>query len=411
MAYKEIVTKAVIGKGKKKYKDSYKIEVSDKPSTILGCWIINHNFSGKKINDKVIIDGSFDVNIWYSYDNDTKTNVLNKKISYSNEEKINLGDKEVINEEIIVRSLKQPTCISAKENGNEIENNNDINEEYTTQTHSPIKKTLFFLAGLLFLCLLFGASWYYWPMITKKILDTTSRKEYILCPELVNVAKRINDNAPMKDTNGYTVISATYKDDLFIYRFIVDDSLELYSKIAKHLPEFKENLIIGIQLSTGEERDRYYDFAEYGVTIKSIFECKVSKETYSFSVSPEEISDALNTDITPYDRIKHLTKTQQKGLPSAIMEGVIVQEITIEEDHIYMKIGIDESDIDFEMLTNNKNEFGEDWIGWFSEQNKFYLSLVADADMGVYFYFYGMVTHYNMTIELSPKEVKLLTLK
>ena len=121
MAYKEIVTKAVIGKGKKKYKDSYKIDVSDKPSTILGCWIINHNFSGKKINDKVIIDGSFDVNIWYSYDNDTKTNVLNKKISYSNEEKINLGDKEVINEEIIVRSLKQPTCISAKENGNEID--------------------------------------------------------------------------------------------------------------------------------------------------------------------------------------------------------------------------------------------------------------------------------------------------
>ena len=308
-------------------------------------------------------------------------------------------------------SCEQIITEEDKENGNEIENNNDINEEYTTQTHSPIKKTLFFLAGLLFLCLLFGASWYYWPMITKKILDTTSRKEYILCPELVNVAKRINDNAPMKDTNGYTVISATYKDDLFIYRFIVDDSLELYSKIAKHLPEFKENLIIGIQLSTGEERDRYYDFAEYGVTIKSIFECKVSKETYSFSVSPEEISDALNTDITPYDRIKHLTKTQQKGLPSAIMEGVIVQEITIEEDHIYMKIGIDESDIDFEMLTNNKNEFGEDWIGWFSEQNKFYLSLVADADMGVYFYFYGMVTHYNMTIELSPKEVKLLTLK
>jgi len=121
MAYKEIVTKAVIGKGKKKYKDSYKIDVNEKPSTVLGCWIINHNFSGKKVNDKIIIDGSYDVNIWYSYDNDTKTNVINKKITYSNEEKINLGDKEVINEDIIVRSLKQPTCISAKENGNEID--------------------------------------------------------------------------------------------------------------------------------------------------------------------------------------------------------------------------------------------------------------------------------------------------
>ena len=121
MAYKEIVTKAIIGKGRKKYKDSYKIEISEKPSTILGCWIINHNFSGKKDGNIVVINGSFDVNIWYSYDNDTKTNVINKKITYSNEEKVNISDNEVINEDIIVRSLKQPTCVSAKENGNEID--------------------------------------------------------------------------------------------------------------------------------------------------------------------------------------------------------------------------------------------------------------------------------------------------
>ena len=42
MAYKEIVTKAVIGKGKKKYRNSYQISVEEKPTTILGCWIINH---------------------------------------------------------------------------------------------------------------------------------------------------------------------------------------------------------------------------------------------------------------------------------------------------------------------------------------------------------------------------------
>lgn len=232
-----------------------------------------------------------------------------------------------------------------------------------------------------------------------------------VCEELVKVAKRINDNAPLKWTNGYTVINATYKDDLFTYQFVVNDSLELYSRIAKHIPELKENLIVGIQSSTGEERDRYIDFAEYGVTIKSVFECKVSKETYSFTVSPEEICEALNSEITPHDRIKQFTNAQQKGLPTAIMEGFIVQEITIKEDQIYMKIGVDESDIDFEFLRSNKNEFGKEWIDWFSKNSKSYLSLVADADMGICFYFYGMVTYYNMTLKLSPKEVKLLALK
>lgn len=41
-AYKEIVTKAIIGKGKKYFKNDYTLTPEEKPSTILGCWIINH---------------------------------------------------------------------------------------------------------------------------------------------------------------------------------------------------------------------------------------------------------------------------------------------------------------------------------------------------------------------------------
>ena len=120
MSYKEIVTKAVIGKGKKKYKDTYQVAVEQTPSTVLGCWIINHNFKAKEVNDKIAIDGSFDANIWYSYDNDTKTTVATKTITYSAEESLTVEQKEIVNKDIIIRSLKQPTCISAKEEGNTI---------------------------------------------------------------------------------------------------------------------------------------------------------------------------------------------------------------------------------------------------------------------------------------------------
>ena len=47
-SYKEIVTKAVIGKGKKLFTTDNTIKVSNLPSTILGCWVINHNFQGQK---------------------------------------------------------------------------------------------------------------------------------------------------------------------------------------------------------------------------------------------------------------------------------------------------------------------------------------------------------------------------
>ena len=118
MAYREIVTKAIIGKGKKKYKDTYEITVDNNPSTILGCWIINHNFNAHEVDNKINIEGSFDANVWYSYDSDTKTAVTNKKITYSETEELNVPTDGVINKDIIIRSLKQPTCISAKEDGN-----------------------------------------------------------------------------------------------------------------------------------------------------------------------------------------------------------------------------------------------------------------------------------------------------
>lgn len=114
--YKEIVTKAVIGKGKKYFKDSYNIDVENVPSTILGCWVINHKFKGYKTNDKVGVNGSYDVNIWYSYEGDTKTAVVNKNISYNELFNVKLKDNTDLNgdTDIIIRSLKQPNCTDIK---------------------------------------------------------------------------------------------------------------------------------------------------------------------------------------------------------------------------------------------------------------------------------------------------------
>lgn len=120
--YKEIVTKAVIGKGKKYFKNNYTIKPEEKPTTVLGIWVINHKFEGYKSNAKIGVDGSFDVNIWYSYDSDSKTNVINEKLEYN--DLFNIKPKETADlsndTEIIVRSLKQPTCSKVKidEEGN-----------------------------------------------------------------------------------------------------------------------------------------------------------------------------------------------------------------------------------------------------------------------------------------------------
>ncbi len=119
--FKEIVTKAVIGKAKKTNHMNFSFTPDEKVDTVLGCWVINHNFSGVNELGKVGIHGSFDVNVWYSYDNDTKTKVNSKKFNYHEVLNVPLKDQTTLSNtsEIIVRSLKQPSVTNVSvDNGN-----------------------------------------------------------------------------------------------------------------------------------------------------------------------------------------------------------------------------------------------------------------------------------------------------
>ncbi|HIS86998.1 MAG TPA: outer spore coat protein CotE [Candidatus Caccenecus avistercoris] len=110
-SFKEIVTKAVIGKAKKTSVSKFSVTPNEIPDTVLGCWVINHTFEGHGLNGAVVINGGFDVNVWYSYNNDTKTAVATEHFTYEDKMNIKLKDGAVLSDasEIIVRSLTQPT--------------------------------------------------------------------------------------------------------------------------------------------------------------------------------------------------------------------------------------------------------------------------------------------------------------
>ena len=135
--YREIVTKAVIAKGKKMFTTNNSIQANNRPSTILGCWVINHNFNGVKNGDSIQIDGSYDVNIWYSYDNDTKTEVVKETNRYSEVVRMRARDDEGEGEQIIVRSLKQPSCVNVAIDGDRI--NYTIEKELGIELVGDIK--------------------------------------------------------------------------------------------------------------------------------------------------------------------------------------------------------------------------------------------------------------------------------
>jgi len=120
--YREIVTKAVVGKGKKKDNQDFTFKVDKNLSKGLGCWIINHEFTPVFKDEKTYIKGSYDVNIWYAYDEDTQTELFKSKQEYEEEIVLKMKQGETIKPQSELKAfcLKYPTCTQLQIKGNEI---------------------------------------------------------------------------------------------------------------------------------------------------------------------------------------------------------------------------------------------------------------------------------------------------
>ena len=113
---REIVTRAVVAKCKKVFNLVEKVKTKEKPYSILGCWIINHEFEASKINEVVKLDGEFEINIWFSTNNNTKTDIIRETITYKKE----IATKTVVKnylentDDILARIIQHPTVTNAK---------------------------------------------------------------------------------------------------------------------------------------------------------------------------------------------------------------------------------------------------------------------------------------------------------
>ncbi|MDQ0216988.1 outer spore coat protein CotE [Peribacillus cavernae] len=112
--YREIITKAVVAKGRKYTKSSHTISPAHHPSSILGCWIINHKYEAKKVGKKVEIRGTFEINVWYSSQHNTKTELVCEKVHYTDVVSLKYRDPDYHDDDdVIAKAVQQPNCIEA----------------------------------------------------------------------------------------------------------------------------------------------------------------------------------------------------------------------------------------------------------------------------------------------------------
>jgi len=106
---REILTKAVIGKGSKLFEMTTLMpKTSGVINSILGTNVINHETTAKRIGDRIDISGSYDIHIWYAFNDNQETEIVRETVKYHDvitlqnalREKLLEGD-DIIAEEVL----------------------------------------------------------------------------------------------------------------------------------------------------------------------------------------------------------------------------------------------------------------------------------------------------------------------
>lgn len=135
---RELIAKAVCGRGHRFSQTTHTITPTQTPTTILGCWIINNNFSAEKVLESVVISGTYDVNLWYSYEDNTQTEVKKEEVKYTLDVPLSYFDKNCRGDlEIICQCIEQPKCVRAEICGNAV--NVRVEQEYSVEVVGETK--------------------------------------------------------------------------------------------------------------------------------------------------------------------------------------------------------------------------------------------------------------------------------
>jgi len=118
---REIITKAVVARGKKSFTKVHNLQPGVRPDRVLGCWLANHEFEAKGFPNCVVVRGKYEINVWYACQDNSKTDVLKETVTYTE----NIPFAEAAgrlgkDEEVHVVEKCEPRAMAVKTQGNEI---------------------------------------------------------------------------------------------------------------------------------------------------------------------------------------------------------------------------------------------------------------------------------------------------
>ena len=230
------------------------------------------------------------------------------------------------------------------------------------------------------------------------------------CPALVEKAEYYNAQTANGTKEGPMgmKMSVEYVDSVYRIIQIVDESIIPEEKIKMFLGNMKQNMIVAISSSSGSERRDYQQMVDYRVTFEHVVKSKsTGNAIVRNTITPEEIAEALEEQLTPLDELKTNVTTQKGTLPRGMEAGYTMNDISCPDGVVNIEIIVDEDMKDFDEATKLKAWSKAEQAVTLADQTTglTFWSVAAQVPAEFDFHFIGSKGNNDLHIRFSKDEV------
>lgn len=230
------------------------------------------------------------------------------------------------------------------------------------------------------------------------------------CPALVEKAESFNAQTAngMKEGPMGMKMSVEYVDSVYRIIQIIDENIMPNERIKMFYGNMKQNMIAGISSSSGSERSDFQQMVDYHVTFEHVVKSKnTGAVIVRNTMTPDEIAEALEKQLTPLDELKMNVTTQKGTLPRGIGSEYTISDISCTNEVVNIEIIVNEKMKDFDEATKLKTLSRLEQAVTLADQTTglTFWSIAAQVPAEFDFHFIGSKGKNDLHIRFSKDEV------